>query len=456
MAWAKGGVALAALVIAAAAGAPASAQSAGSPQDTAALEARIAQLEAALVELRAEMAASRAQPAAAAASPAPDVIRLEGRPTSPPAPPAPPANGFRMGDQTLTFGGFIKADVLASRYDGGDPANGDALRDFYLPGAIPVGGADEGTALDFNARQTRLWLAAQGRFGERTVGGRVEMDFQVLPGAGDQRTTSPANLSLRRAFVTIDGWLIGQEWTNFQNLSVLPESADYVGVSEGTVFARQAQIRWTRGPLSISVENPETTVTPLGGGARIVADDNALPDLTARWTRTGPWGEVSIAGLARSLAYESPVAAIDATATGWGVSAAARLKVGARDDVRAMLTVGEGIGRYVGLNFSNDAVLTATGDLETIGITAGFLAYRRVWSDAWRSNLVWSAQQVDNTLSLTGASANDWAQSLRANLIWTPVRPVDIGLELMRGERELQSGASGELTRLQGFVKYGF
>jgi hypothetical protein len=446
------GASLAALTLAAALGAAAPAVArAGQDPDQAALEARIAQLEAALVELRAEMAAARAEEARQQA----DVIRLAERP-APPAAPTPPADGFRMGDRTITLGGFIKADVLASRYDGGDPANGDALRDFYLPGAIPVGGADEGTALDFNARQTRLWLAAQGRVGDHNVGGRVEMDFQVLPGPGDQRTTSPANLSLRRAYVTIDGWLVGQEWSNFQNLSVLPESADYVGASEGTVFVRQAQVRWTRGPWSISVENPETTVTPFGGGARIVADDNAVPDLTARWTRTGPWGEVSVAGLARSLAYESPIAGIDATATGWGVSAAARLKVGARDDIRMMLTTGEGIGRYVGLNFANDAVLTAAGDLEPIGVTAGFLAYRRVWSDAWRSNLVWSAQQVDNEVGLTGAAANEMAQSLRANLIWTPVRSVDVGLELMRGERELESGASGELTRLQGFVKYGF
>ena len=436
---------------------PAAAQSPAGGQDTAALEARIAQLEAALVELRAEMAASRAQTPPPAAAPAPDVIRLEGRPASPPAPPPPPASGFRMGDQTLTFGGFIKADVLASRYDGGDPANGDALRDFYIPGAIPVGNANEGTALDFSARQTRLWLAAQGRFGERTVGGRVEMDFQVLPGAGDQRTTSPATLSLRRAFVTVDGWLIGQEWTNFQNLSVLPESADYVGAAEGTVFARQVQVRWTRGPLSISVENPETTVTPLGGGAsRAVADDNAVPDLTVRWTRGGPWGEVSVAGLARRLTWEVPGAGLDAEATGWGLSAAGRFRLGAQDELRAMLTTGEGIGRYVGLNFSNDAVVTATGDLEPIGVTAGLIAWRRVWNPTWRTNLVWAAQEVDNDTLLTGMLANASARSLRANLIWTPVRPLDIGVELMRGERELETGATGDLTRLQGFVKYGF
>ncbi len=355
-------------------------------QDASALEARIAQLEAELNALKTEVVAARTQQAAQQQ----DIIRLETRPAAAPAPvaPAAPSDGFRIGDHTVKFGGFIKLDATASNYSGGDPANGDALREFYLPGSIPVGGADEDTATDFNARQTRFWFTTDGMVGGHKVGSRVEMDFQVLPGAGDQRTTSPANPALRRAFVTIDNWLFGQEWTNFQNTNVLPETADYIGPAEGTVFARQAQVRYTRGPFSISVENPETTVTPFGGGARIVADDNALPDLTARYVATRPWGEVQLSGLLRQLKYENPGLAIDSSATGWGLSASAKIKVGAQDDLRLMLSGGEGVGRYIGLNFSNDAVLNASGELDAIGVIAGFAAYRHIWSPGWRSNLI--------------------------------------------------------------------
>lgn len=424
-------------------------------QDTAALEARIAALEAQLSALKGEVQTARTQQAAQAQ----DIIRIDQRPAAAPPAPTPVAapDGFRIGQNTLKFGGFIKADYSLSSYSGGDPANGDALRDFYLPGAIPVGGADEGTAADFNARQTRFWLTTDGLIGGRKVGTRIEMDFQVLPGTGDQRTTSPSNPALRRAFVTIDNWLFGQEWTNFQNLSVLPDTADYIGASEGTAFARQVQVRYTKGPLSISVENPETTVTPYLAATRIVADDNSLPDLTARYAVSRPWGEASIAGLLRQLRYETTgTGAIDASTIGWGVSAAARLKVGAKDDLRLMLTGGEGIGRYVGLNFANDAVLTASGDLEAIGVIAGFASYRHVWSPQWRSNLTVSAQSVDNDRSLIGLASNKSAHSVRANLIWTPLAGMDVGAELMFGERELESGASGDMTRLQVFAKYGF
>ena len=261
--------------------------------------------------LKSEVVAARTQQAAQQQ----DIIRLETRP-APPAPvqqAAAPSDGFRIGDHTVKFGGFVKVDASASNYSGGDPVNGDALREFHIPGSIPIGGADEDTATDFNARQTRFWLTTDGLVGGLKVGTRLEMDFQTLPGTADQRTTSPANPALRRAFVTIDNWLIGQEWTNFQNTAVLPESADFIGAAEGTVFARQVQVRYTRGPFSISVENPETTVTPFSGGARIIADDSSLPDFTARYAVARPWGDLQFAGLLRQLKYQNPATDIDST-----------------------------------------------------------------------------------------------------------------------------------------------
>lgn len=426
-------------------------------QDQSALEARIALLEAELNALKSEVVAARSQQAAQQQ----DIIRLETRPAPAPAPaPAPslgnPTDGFRIGDHTVKYGGFVKLDFMSSQYSDGDPANGDTLRDFYLPGNIPIGGADESTATDFSARQTRFWVTTDGVIGGHKVGTRLEMDFQVLPGTGDQRLVSPSTPGLRRAFVTIDNWLIGQESTNFQNVSVLPESVDWVGPSEGTVFNRQVQVRYTKGPFSVAVENPETTVTPLNGGTRIVADDNSLPDITARYVLARPWGEAQFSGLVRQLRYQNPLADIDGSTIGWGLSASAKLKVGAQDDIRLMITGGEGIGRYVGLNLANDAVVTPDGDLEGIPLFAGFAAYRHVWMEGWRSSLIYSVQEIDNDPVLTGLAVNRSAHSLRGNLIWSPLKGLDLGGELSFAERELESGANGDMARLHLFVKYGF
>lgn len=99
-------------------------------QDTARLEGRIALLEAQLTELRSEVVTSRTHQTAEQAAVNRDIIRIEQQVTAPPAPAAAPADGFRIGNNTLRIGGFVKADFIASNYDGGDPANGDLLREF--------------------------------------------------------------------------------------------------------------------------------------------------------------------------------------------------------------------------------------------------------------------------------------------------------------------------------------
>ena len=424
-------------------------------ETNAQLEARVRDLEAALISLKTEMAANHEAARADAAKGEQRIVLLETRPAAPQASaPAAPENGFRVGSTLISYGGFVKLDAMVSDFQRADPALGDAGRDFYLPGTIPVTGAGEGAKVDLNARQTRFWFTTNSAVAGHNVASRVEGDFQVLPGSGDARTTNPANFSLRRAYVTVDNWLFGQEWSNFQNIAVLPESADYVGSTEGTVFARQAQVRYTRGPFAIALENPETTVTPFGGGARIVTDDSGLPDITVRLDLKRPFGEFALTGLVRQLAIHQ--SALDAKTTGWGVSASGKIKAGTRDDVRFMLTTGEGVGRYVGLNFANDAVVDATGGLKAIALTAGFVAYRHVWTSALRSTVMYSAQTVDNPRTLTGLGVNKSASSVHGNLIWSPFKGLDVGAEYLVGQRALESGVSGDLRRLQAFVKYGF
>jgi hypothetical protein len=419
---------------------------------TADLETRVRQLEEALAAVRAELAAAKAAPKAAA----PPVAQIPQAPAPGPvaaSAPAPSADGFRIGPHTVKYGGWVKLDALATDYEDGDLANSDLGRDFVLPATIPVGGAGD-KDFHFNARQTRLWFTTDGVVAGHKVGTRVEMDFQTLPGAGDQRTTSPSNLSLRRAYITVDNWLFGQEWSTFQNTAVLPETADYIGPTAGTIFVRQAQVRYTRGPFSIALENPETTVSPYLGGARILADDSAVPDMAAKVELKRPFGDFALAGLVRQLALDE--GAVDADTTGWGVSLSGKVKVGSRDDLRFMITHGEGIGRYLGLNLANDAVLTSTGDLKAIPVTAGFASYRHVWAEGLRSNLMYGLQRIDNPTSLTGLAVNESSESVHLNLIWSPVKGLDLGAELIRADREMETGAKGVMNRLQAFAKYTF
>ena len=48
------------------------------------------------------------------------------------------------------------------------------------------------------------------------------------------------------------------------------------------------------------------------------------------------------------------------------------------------------------------------------------------------------------------------AESLHANLIYSPMPKLDIGAELIWGRRELEDAREGDLRRLHAHVKYSF
>jgi hypothetical protein len=63
---------------------------------------------------------------------------------------------------------------------------------------------------------------------------------------------------------------------------------------------------------------------------------------------------------------------------------------------------------------------------------------RHIWSENWRSNVNFSGISVENDASLVGGKVNKVAWSISANLLYSPAKPLTFGIELMRGNRELE------------------
>ncbi|MFZ5706209.1 MAG: DcaP family trimeric outer membrane transporter [Pseudomonadota bacterium] len=434
----------------------------------AGLEKRLAELEQAVAALRAELAAAR-QALPAAIDNEPRTAMMSGSPTSRPgresAPATPPGDGFMAGGTRVRLNGYIKAVASASRYDDGTVPPGSLGKDFYLPQTIPVGGSGRGHDFAAQAKQTRLWLTTETPAGGDMIRAHLEFDFQTAPGTqGSQRTTNGYNLALRRGFVRYGRWLVGQEWSNFQYVAALPETTDFVGTTEGTVFERQMQLRYTialspRLALSLSAENAETSSETPASPLMVENDSDRLPDATARLLLSMDGGEVSLAALVRQLSIES--GSVSDHAIGWGVSGAGKIAFGParRHDLRFMLSYGRGIGRYLGLNFVPDVIFNPAGDAELhlVHNLAGFVAVRVGWTDKLRSTLMASYQKTDypsGTAVPPGSNAR--AQSVAANLFWTPMPGLDLGAEIRHGERRIVSGASGQMDRLELSAKYGF
>ncbi|GAA4049875.1 DcaP family trimeric outer membrane transporter [Parerythrobacter jejuensis] len=364
--------------------------------------------------------------------------------------------GFRVGNTTIAYAGYVKLDAITQRTSGGQIGGGSIVRDFLIPGAIPVGGNGSGWDTDFSARQSRFILKTSTDVGaDHQLNSQIELDFMVTPG-GDERISNSYTPRLRQAFITYDNWLFGQAWSTFQNVGALPDSLDFIGTTPGTVFDRQPMIRYTKGGLQLAVEQPETTVTS-PTGARVLAGDDTLPDFVARYNFSGDWGSLSAAGILRNLKItDDDFGTGSDSALAYGLSLSGKVKVGPRDDLRFMATAGDGLGRYIGLNIVNDAAIDATGKLDPIFTYSGFAAYRHFWSDDLRSTIGASYFKADNPVLLTGNLVTDESWNALANIIWTPVTPLSIGLEYMYAERSLEDGRSGNLQKVQVSTKYSF
>lgn len=368
------------------------------------------------------------------------------------------------------FGGYVKLDVLYSHFSDGAVGQNFA-RDFYVPGSTPVSGEAGHSYIDFSAKETRLWISSNTEIQGYKIGAYVEGDFisgQNPQTAGsttpDERITNAYNPALRRAYLTVDNWLFGQDWSTFQNVAALPESTDFVTVADGTVFVRQPQVRYTYGAFQAALENPETWAYAHDASTGSKTDDNVLPDVVLRYNLKGSLGDVSLAGVARQLKVQSPSAAggitgADDTAFGWGLSLSGKIPMSFApgDDIRFMFNGGRGLGRYVALATIADAGIDANGRFKTVSVYDGFVAYHHQWNEQWRSNLVVSALKGTNMAGDNiGATATSRTETAFVNLFYSPVKSLSFGGEYRYGYRTDVAGANGSLSRFQFSAKYIF
>ena len=361
------------------------------------------------------------------------------------------AAGFDIGGTTVNFGGYVKLDAMVTDSDGEIAALG---RDFYVPSLTPIGG-ESTTRYDMHARQSRFFFSTATALDDGSkITGHLEFDFMTSNNGNDERTTNGYSPVLRHAFVKYKNWTVGQTWSNFMDVASLPDTLDFVGNPDAAIFIRQAQVRYTHGNFAVAVENPESTVTPFGGGARITTDDNTTPDVTASYSMKTDWGFFKVAGLIRQIAIDNGT--FDDNVTSYGLSVSTKIDFSNKDDLRITLNTGKGLGRYVGLNTVNGAVLDANGELETIDVTAFSVAYRHLWNEQWRSTFLYSTLMADNDTALTGVGVTKTTQSYSANLLYQAAKKLMVGVEYKFANREIESGLDGDMHRIQFSAKYDF
>lgn len=345
---------------------------------------------------------------------------------------------------SIRLSGYIKLDAIVDF----DPIGSEEV---FVPSTIPTDGGD-----DFSTR-TRLH-ALQSRFGvevrqAQTPYGpfRILIEGDFFGSQGSETVSNSAGFRLRQAYGELGRILIGQTWSTFMDVAALPELLDFQGPN-GQSFVRQPQLRYTRTfqrdlTLAAALENPEGDVLS-GDGNDITVDQ--LPDLIARASWEYDWGHLQAGGLLRRISVDTP--GVDDEETGWGLNLSTVIKVNeaARHNLAFQLNGGDGIGRYI-LDIagtSADAYLTDTGRLQTQKAIGGYVSYQHWWTTRLRSTAVYGQVVVD-VAGVQPDSTLERSYYAAANLIWSPLPRVNVGIEFLHGRRKDAGGADGSANRLQ-------
>ena len=347
----------------------------------------------------------------------------------------------------MRMGGFVKMNIVETF----DPL--DSL-DRFIAGSIPVPQQTTTPRTSMTVGQSRLNWDLRDKTKIGTMRAYIEADF-----AGDGDT-----FRLRHAYGQFKDLLAGKTWSVFQDVDAAPEEIDFEGIN-GAVNVRQPQVRYfpkigQGWDLMFSLEDPNPEVTD--GTAT-----SQWPDLVASARRTwfDRWHLRSAVVLRQITAIWDLDTSGDTESqvTGYGLSLSGKTatnfwNASGSDNILFQLNVGEGIGRYINdLNTvgGEDAIFDSSGELQTLPVLAGYVAYQHWWRNNARSNLNLSWVSVDNLdFEIDEAYHKTFRGAL--NYIWSPAARIDLGAEIVYGERENKNGERATALQLQLSSKYRF
>src|SRR5690554_6426146 len=300
--------------------------------------------------------------------------------------------------------------------------------------------------------------APDGHFGADAVQSRL--GFKTVSPEGVSVTVEgdfrPGNLRLRHAFGEYNGVLMGQTWSNFTSFVGNTSTLDFDSLPGlAGLQGRVAQARYTTGPLSFSLEQPQNSIFD--------EDDkkDGMPAFTARFEESQGGLSYSAAVLAHQVGFDDGTD--DDSAFGFATFAAAKMQLTDMITLQGTLTYTDGANSYLyrsGENFGaasayrvGDSVETISGYGGSVGaginlgggrsINIGYGYVEVDWDDA-----------VDDGVAVGDESEKN--QAVMANYQWTPVKNVMMGVEYQFLKRENVDGSDGDANRILFAAQYNF
>lgn len=298
--------------------------------------------------------------------------------------------------------------------------------------------------------------AVQSRLGFRVMtpeGVKINLEGDFRGNSG----TSNGNLRLRHAYGEYNGVMMGRYWSNYNSFVGNTSQLDFDGVPGTAGFqSRTSQVRYTTGPLSFSLEQPNA------GIASGVATKTSLPAITARLDNSAGGLSYSVAAIARQVEYDTGTA--DDSVIGFGAFAAAKLALSNTISIQGALNFSEGANGYLyrsGNNFfAPDAYVDGNGDLETISGYGGTLGVSVDTGNGSSVNVLYGTAMTDLDDALAAgavAGSDNESNSMAAvNYQWTPVKSVTMGVQYAYHMVEDINDDDGDASRLHFSAQYNF
>nr|WP_228716203.1 DcaP family trimeric outer membrane transporter [Acinetobacter indicus] len=344
------------------------------------------------------------------------------------------------------------------RMDGSYQIEGGAKDMPYnqINGVALEGNAENSDRFRSTLAATRLGLDFKTQVGAEDVKGKLEVDF--LGGNLD-------SLRIRHAYLTYADWLIGQTWSNFAVPDYMPETVDALAYAGGAV-KRTPQVRYT------AKFSPQTNLVVAAEDPKDNSITQRLPALTARLNHQFA-DNMSVS--ARAMGHEKRINSDEEMA--WGVGLGAKYDVTPSTTLKADYYHVKGDSSFVSFankgvavtNLDDKGVITATSaiaaqsefDSITVGLTQKF-------NEKLRGTVGYGYMSFDQDADYLAATPADKRTGVNkdlwqawANVFYSPIKPVSLGLEYVYGEREAvvpaaNGSKTGEDNRINMVAIYNF
>ena len=300
------------------------------------------------------------------------------------------------------------------------------------------------------AKTTRLGLDFTSPVGgDNKVGGKLEVDF-----AGTNEA-----LRIRHAYLTYNNWLFGQTTSNFLS-NHAPEMIDFAtNAGGGTARVPQVRYAFNLAPatkLFVAVEEGDSKFTQLDKDAKPAdsATKYSVPSLTAKVTQGFAGGK----GTASARALVENYKSADDSAVAWGVAAGTSFEVSKQLKLTGDASYSQGNSNY--LYGANSAYVLDGNNIEQNEFAAVQVGATYKFNDKLRSTLAYGALFADDgtkyAKSALSVNANKEVQQAWLNVIYSPAKPIDLGVEYVNGKREAFTGKTFKDERVGLMAKYSF